>query len=253
MIIILAFCIINSGLVSLCFFIIAEQKKQGKFCKNVQELYDNFLTHKEKYTYFPLSKSTANEKIILLNLNKRKKLFCEKFLYKNIDLLYTISKFIDYKINSNNFLYRAKNGKILIEQIASTVAFSAIISDKCKLFSLYKKLNLQYNLRVKENKIFKLLLGQQLIYLLFEIEHETIEISKIIDKSKNFKKVKNYKKKLYYLAELYAIKKFHKNSTKLLSNYKYNYSKIANNLLLELDDISKKQKIIISYIITMFA
>lgn len=252
MLLLIITCIAGSGAISLCVFVIFFKKRQTNFCHTVAELYNTFLTHKEKYTYIPLSKSTANEKILLLIFNKNKKFFCEKYLYKKLDFLFTVSRFVDYKLNQSKQLFRSKNDKILIEQIACVVAWSVILSNECKLFELYKKLNKQYNLKLKENKIFKLLLAQKLIYLLFEIECEIIEISKIIEKSKTIKKVKFYKKKLYFLAELYAVKKFHKNSTKLLSKYKFNYNKIADNLIFELDDVAKKQKIIISYLITMF-
>ena len=252
MLLLITFCVAGSGAISFCVFVIYFKKRQANFCHTVDELYDTFLTYKEKYSFIPLTKSTANEKIVLLQSNKTKKLFCEKYLYKKLDFLYTVSRFIDFKLNSNKQLFRSKNYKILIEEIASVVAWSVVLSDKCKLFELYKKLNLQYNLRSKENKIFKLLLGQKLIYLLFEIECETIEIAKIVARAKTIKKVKHYKKKLYFWAELYGIKKFNKNSTKLLSKYRYNYTKIAASLLFELDEIAKKQKIIISYLITMF-
>ena len=240
-------------LLLLCFYIILKNEKSKKFCKTVDELYNTFYTYKEKFYYLPLTKSNSNEKINFIVFNNNKKLFCEKFLYKNINFLITVSKFIDLKINSSKQTFRSKNNKVLIEEIASVVAYSIIYSNKCNLFKLYKRLSTQYNLKNKENKIFKVLLGQKLICLLFEIESEIIDISKIINKSKTTKKVKKYKKKLYFFAELYSIKKFHKNSTKLLSEYKFDYNKIAGYLILELNESEKKMKVIISYLIAMFS
>ena len=245
--------VLNSSLLGLCFYYIVKRKKTMNYCHSVDELYNNFLTYKEKYNYLKLSKSNSHEKILVLSTNKLKKIFCEKFIYKKIDYLLTLSKFIDMKINNNKQTFRAKNGKILIEEIASVVAYSVLLSNECKLFDLYKRLYRQYNLKVKENKIFKILLGQKLLYLLFELESEIIDISRIINKSKKTRKVKKYKKKIYFVAELYAIKKFHQNSTKLLAKYKYDYKKIAGFLMLELTETAKKQQIIITYLIAMFS
>ena len=240
-------------LIEMCLFFIVRNKKAQNFCHTIDELYNNFFTHKEKFNYLPLHQSNSYEQVLYISTNKNKKLFCENFLYKNINFLLTLSKFIDLKINSSKQTFRAKRKRILIEEIASVVAYSVIYSNNCNLFKLYKKLSHQYNIKNKENKIFKLLLGQKLIYILFQIESEIMDISKIIKKSKKIKKVKKYKKKLYFFAELYSIKKFHKNSTKLLANYKFNYNKIAGFLIIELNESQKKLKIIISYLIAMFS
>lgn len=250
---IIIYILICLFLVGLCFYVIIENKNSPNFSHNIDELYEIFFTHKEKYVFMFLHISKSNEKILLLNANKYKKIFCQKYLYSKIDFLLALSKFIDYKINSNKQMYRAKNNKILIEEIASVVASSVFKSNKCNLFSLYKKLNRAYSLKIKENKVFKLLLGKHLIYNLFEIEQEIIDISKIILRSKSVNKLRKYKKKIYEQAEIYSIKKYNPNANKILAKYKFDYKQIAKLLFIELKETEEKEKIIISYLIAMFS
>lgn len=240
-------------LVGLSIGVIVKSKKEPKFSHTLDEIYDNFYSHKEKYTYRELHQSFANEKILILSSNKQKKIFSQKYLYKRMKFLLSLSKFIDFKINFNTQKYRAKKNKILIEEIASVVSNSVYLSNECKLFSLYKKLSNVYGLKIKENKIFKVLLGQQLIYRLFEIEEEMIQISKIIFKSKKTKKIKKFKKKIFLYAELYSIKKYNPNASKILAKEKINFNKLAGVLFEELSEAQKKEKIIISYLTIMFS
>jgi len=240
-------------LLTICLFILIKEKYKPKSLRTENELSEKFYNLKTRYEYLSLTKSVSNEKILILSSNKLKKTVFQEFLYSKIEYLLSLSKVIDEKLNSDKKTYRSKNGKILIEEIASVVASSIFLSDKCNLFEIYKTYLNVYKIKQKENKIFKLLLGQKLIYNLFDIEKEVIDISKIIIKSKSTKKIKKYKKQLYFLAEIYSIKKYNPNSTKILSNRKFNYNKIAKILFNELKESEKKEKIIISYLITMFS
>ncbi|MBQ8424916.1 MAG: hypothetical protein IJX17_02710 [Clostridia bacterium] len=240
------------ALVILCFFIIAREKKKNKSLSSENELSTNFYNSKEKYEYLGLEKSKTYEKILLLSSNKLKKIFCQKLFYSNIDFLLSLSKQIDEKINNDNKTYRSKNGHILIQEIASVVSSSILLSDKCNLFEKYKKISNIYKLKQKENKIFKILLGKQLLQKLYDIESEIINISKVIHKSKTTDKIKKYKKKILLLAEIYAIKKYNPNSTKILNKHKLDYNIIAKKLFSELKNAETKEKIIIYYLQTMF-
>lgn len=239
-------------LLALCLFILVKSHKKTKDCYGVGELYNSFLSHKEKYSYKRLNKSNSYEKILLLSITKFKQIFCQKFLQSKLANLMAISKFIDYKINKNNQKFRTKNNLILIEQIASVVAFSVFKDKKCNLFELYKKLRLNYNLRQKEDKIFKFLLGKFLIDNLYDVESEIVEISRIIDESKTVQRLKNYKKQIYLSAEIYSIKKFNPNATKILDGYNYDYLSVIKNLFSELTEALEKERIIISYLLVMF-
>ena len=148
-IILICILLILITLTSICLFFMFKNKKNNNLCKTIDELYNNFFTYKEKFNYLPLNHSNSNEKIVYISYNTNKKLFCEKYLYKNINFLLTVSKFIDLKINSSKQTFRSKKNMILIEEIASVVAYSTIYSNKCNLFKLYKKLSIQYNLKNK--------------------------------------------------------------------------------------------------------
>lgn len=232
---------------------ILKKKKSPKFSHNLAEIYEVFYAHRGKYDYLNLHQSFAYEKIEILSLNSSKKIFSQKYLYKKIDYLLSISKIINYKINFNTQKYRAKRNKILIEEVASVVSNEIYLNSDCKLFDKYKKICNIYPLKIKENKIFKILLGEQLIYRLYEIEMEIIEISKIIEKSKKIKRINGYKKKIFYYAELYSIKKYNPNATKILAKTKIDFNKIAGCLFEELCEAQKKEKIIISYLTIMFS
>ena len=245
--------IILLWLVGLCFIVIVKSKHSPKFCHTLDELYECFYAKKERYEYLPLHQSNTNEKMLLIFSNKNKKIYSQKFLYKKIKYLLSLSSFIDLKINFNTQKYRAKHNKILIEEIASVVSNSIYLSNDCKLFDLYKKIGKIYPLKIKENKIFKVLLGKQLLDRLFEIEEEMIDIAKIINKSKSIKRLKKFDKKIYYYAEVYAVKKYNPNSSKILADKKLDYFKIAGFLFEELSEAEKKEKIIISYLTIMFS
>lgn len=253
MFVLVLFCVLSAGALAASLTCLIKQKFQPEFCKRVDDLYGNFLTCKERFSYKKLPKSNAQEKIIVLEPGRNKKLFCERLFCEKYDFLKTLASSIDLKINSLKLTFRAKNKRILIDQISWVVAYSAIISNDCTLFKTYKKLYATYKLKLKEHKIFKVLLGQKLIYLLYEIQSEICDISRVIEVAKHTVRIKKYKKKIYFFAQLYAVKKFHPNSTKLLSDYKCNYSKLTAMLLVELSEIEKKQKIIISYLISMFS
>lgn len=251
MAILILMCLLLLSSIFLVWLFLCKKKKTE--LESINELYNHFLTYKEKYTYLKLHKSDTNARIRLLFSNKRKTLFCEKELYKKRDFLITLSKFIDLKINKNSTKYRAKNNLILVDQIASVVASEINKSDRCTLFSKFKKINLQYNLKQKELKIFKILLGQKLLICIETLENEIKQISKIIIKSKNASRVKKYDKQILYSAELYSIYNFNPNSSKILANFNINHTKNAENLFCELLNSELKFKVILAYLTSMFS
>lgn len=237
-------------LLNIALYFLFKPKKNR--CINANDLKELFVINREKYVYKFLDKSSCHEKMIMLKTNKVKKLFCQKFLYEKIDFLVSLAKELDFKINNSKIKYRAKHNLCLIEAIASAVSQNVYSNNDCNLFAKYRDIAKIYSVKNKENKIFKILLGKELIYRLYDIESEIIEISKIILRAKSTKKIKKYKKQLYFLAQIYAIKKYNQNSTKLLSKYNLDYNKIAKNFFDELSITEKKEKVIISYLIVMF-
>jgi hypothetical protein len=192
------------------------------------------------------------EKILLTSITNGKKIFCQKYLHSKLENLKKIAEVIDKKINNSNIKYRAKKGYILIEQIASVVAYGIFSDERCKLFLEFKKYQNMYNLRQKEIKVFRFLLGRFLIENLFDIETEIQEISKVIHKSKTINKYKKYKKQIYQIAEIYSIKKYNPNSTKILKDKNFDYGQVMQKLFSELSLALEGQKVIISYLLVMF-
>lgn len=237
----------------VCLISLFKKHEVSFYCTNNSELYNKFLTHKEKYDYKKLNSSYCEDKLGYILSYDKNLLFCEKYLYKKKAFLLTLSKLVDYKINSNNSTFRSKNDLVLIEEIASVVANRAITSNKCNLFKEYNKLRYQYSLKQKEEKIFKLLLAQKLIFVLCNIEHELKQISKVIVKSKTTTKLKKYKKQILFNAEVYGISKFNANYNKILLNFKEKSTKSTNILILELLNAELKIKIIIEYLSVMFS
>ena len=250
------FVLVLIVLIVFCFYFIfleIYRERKIKFFRTGLQLKNNFIVCKKKYDYKMLSYSKSIDKIFLISITKGKKIFCQKYLHSKLDDLKKISLFIDEKINNCNQKFRAKNGYILIEQIASVVAFGVFSENKCKLFSEFKKYQICYHLKQKENKIFKLLLGRFLIDNLYDIETEIQEISRIIHHYKTANKFKNYKKQIYKMAEIYSIKKFNPNATKILDGYEFDYATVMQNLFDELSLALEEQKVIISYLLVMYS
>lgn len=252
MVIFIPIFVLLLSIVSLCtLYIIKEKKKLS--CLTVKELYSNFSTHKEHYNYSRLPKSNIEEELSYLFSKSSNLLFCEKILYSKQGYLLTLSRLIDVKINTNKNTYRTKNNLVLIEQLASVIANQINLSNECKLFKQFSMLKLQYSLKQKEEKVFKILLGQKLIIELCKIERELKQISKIITKSKKARKFSPQSKQINFDALVYGIKRFNPNSGKILANFQGNLSKSAENLFNELLNAELKIKIILQYLSVMFS
>lgn len=244
--------VLNFTILCFCFAVCVNQKRQ-RFCFSVSDLQRNFFSYGEKFEYKKLSKSNANAELKLLFQMKQKPLNIERQLYDKKDYLLTLSKFIDFKLNSNKQTFRCKNGLLLIEQISAVVAAEVLRYETPRLFDLYKKLKYEYNLKQKEEKVFKLLLAKELIKILCDIEYELKTISKVIVKSKRINKLRHYKKQIYEVAEIYGVKKFNQNSTKILDNQKDKIEGKTKLLFDELYGINIKLKTIIAYLCIMFS
>lgn len=247
LIIILFLCI-------LCIYKIILNHKRELAYENITNLSEVFVSDKlKKIEYLVLPKSNVNEQMQIIFIDNHKKLYFENSIYKNKNYLLALSKFIDYKINTCKQTFRSKDSIILIDEISKTLAFDLLKTNKCEIFSKYKNLINVYSIKQKENKMFKLLLSQKLFYILIKLENELIEISNVIKNAKTTKKVHKYNKRILFNAQIYSIKKFNRNSSKLLYSTNLNVKKLINELLLELFESEYKIKIIINYLITMFS
>ena len=225
--------------------------------KNFNELSLNEIEKiyqtKEKFDYKKLKHSSLNEYIKILYSNIKKPMFTDKVLIDNKKYILTLSKFIDYKINNSKQTFRAKSNLILIEQIAAYLSKELIKSGECKIFFKFNQLKLQYNLRQKEIKVFKILLAKYIFEEIIKIENELIEVSDTIQKSKNAKHLNFYRKKLKNSANIYGIVKFNGNSNKLLANDDLNKEELLKNFFIELMEAEHRLKLSVTYLKVLFS
>ena len=238
-------------LIILCFVYIFLTKNTKK-CEN-KKLLDNVFSNKSSpYKFSKLSKSYCYQSIFFTFSQINEPLFFQKRLLKNKNYLLTLAKTIDFKINSNKNTYRAKNNYILIEQVANVCANQIFSNNPCSVFFTYKNLVSKYNIRLKENRVFKFLLAKSFFEKLFLIENESAQIERVIFKSKKILHLKKFKKQILNSAQIYSIKKFNPSSTKLLIKNK-NVDFTIKNFLYELEIIDSNEKMIIAYLTTIFS
>lgn len=232
----------------LCYFLI----KDDSFCDNLNSLKQLYNKSESKFNYIKLQKSNIYKKIDYLLKVKHQHIFAEELFFVNKDYLLTLSKFIDYKINNNNKLYRSKNDWSFIENLAYVLAQSIHQNNTYQIFKVYKNNYSFFSIKQKENKLFKFLIGKFLINELYKIEFEIIKISLIIYKYKKRKFILNYKKSIYNIAKYYSILKYNPNSNKLLYSLNINKESIIHCLFYEMNDAQRKIKTILSYLKVMF-
>ena len=235
-------------LMILCYFLI----KNDNFCDNLNSLKSLYNDSNSKIYYIKLHKSNTNKKLFYLLKLKHQHIFSEEVFFVNKDYLLTLSKFIDYKINNNNKLYRSKNNWTIIENLTYILVQSIHQNNTYQIFKTYKNNYLAFSIKQKENKLFKFLVGKCLIEELYKIEYEMIKISLIIYKYKKRKFILNYKKSIYNTAKYYSIFKYNPNSNKLLYDCNINKKSIIDSLFFEMNDAKRKLKTIISYLKVMF-
>lgn len=226
--------------------------KKQSFCDNLANLLtlNSNICISYEYSNLPTSDIFS---ILNKTLNtSHKQLYFEKLIYKEKSYLFALSKFIDYKINSQKSKFRAKNNMIIIDNFAYVLAKSIYKQKPYIIFKTYKKYYLALNIKQKENKIFKILLAQKLLHELVHIERELVHISKIIQINKKRKFNFNYNKNIYNYAKYYSFFKYNVNSTYFVYKNKLNKANILNNFISELYNAEHKIKIIITYLKTMF-
>lgn len=138
----------------------------------------------------------------------------------------SLSKFTDYKINSNKTRYRIKYNHIFIEKIASTLVSKFKITNSPTIFKNYNLIKAKVKIRKKEEKVLKLLITKYLLLHLFGILNKLYTLDKIIQNAKKRKVFKLLKNDLYTQAELYGIIKYNPNYTYFRE--KYNIDNLFN-------------------------
>ncbi len=225
--------------------------RKDNFCRNLNKLLKLYKNKKIKIYYSKLKYMKTYGPLNRIVLSQKINLFCQKSFDKNKKYILTLAKFIDYKLLSNTQKYRTKGSFTLVENLTKIMIYDFKNSYNNNLFFNYKQYLTNFNLKQKEIKVFKLLVGRELILYLSDNLKELNKISKIIQKSKTAKSFKKYKILLHNYAEIYGISKFNPNSNKLM-NKNFVYADALKNFYLELFYYDFKIHQIVSYLEIMF-
>lgn len=226
--------------------------KNVNYCENILNLFNISTNPTIKYNYYSFNKISLINKINPILNSNHKKMYFENYFYKHKEYLFTLSKFIEYKIQNCKLKFRTKNNYLIIENIAYLLAKEIYKSNPYQIFKNYKIYMLKFSIKQKENKYFKFLLAQYLILELINIQNELITISKIILKYKKRKIFDFYNKNIYKYAKYYSIFKYNNNSFKYEYSLNLDKTLIIKKFIQELFDAEYKEKIIITYLKTMF-
>ena len=159
MIIVILILIFLLTLQIIMYFLI----KNTTFCDNLNELKILNSNPLIKFEYLKLQKSSLYKSIQNTLNFKHKPLFIEKYLISTKSYILTLAKFIDFKINNDKKMYRAKNGVTTIENLAFIISKNIYKEKSYNLFKTYKKQFFSLSIKQKEDKLFKILLAKNLI------------------------------------------------------------------------------------------
>lgn len=233
-------------------FLIYFHTISNNYCENLKLLITLTNNTKIKYKYKKFHLSNTYSKIKSLLKQRKSHLATENCLIKSKDFLLTVSKFIDYKINFNKTTYRTKSNETIIENFSRIIALNIHKDNPYILFNQYNKYYNTLQIKLKENKMFKILLSRFLLEEFIKIKKEVIKISNIIRiyKKRNF--IFNYRKNIYNYAKYYAILKFNNNAYFYKCKNNIDNDDVLNKLFSYLFESENKLKIITTYLKTMF-
>lgn len=185
---------------------------------------------------------------LLLKQPKNAELFY--FEHNNSNILIILNTFCSKslkRLKNINGKFRSINKTPIIQIIAKYYALKILTNNSFNVFQEFNILSTNFKIYKKEASIFKDLL---IIELIFQLKKLQNNINKLKNDIKNGKTATNiYKHKKYSSAFIYGLYKFNKSSSKYFNcNSNLDIIKETNNLLNELDLISKKQTILINYI-----
>lgn len=249
MIILIILTIFFAIILIFCIYFLT---KKEIFCDNLILLNNLMIDKKIKYKYKTLDYSFTNLDIEKLFNRIIYPTSFQSEIIDNKNYLLTISKFIDYKINNCKLTFRTKNSYTILENLAYIISLNIYKDYPYRLFDDYLKNYSLFQIKIKENNYFKILLAKNLICILIKISTEMNYISNIIHKYKKRKFLINYKKNIYNYAKFYAILKYNPNSNYYYFKKNLNSNAIFSNLFSSLAEAEHKTKIILTYLKTMF-
>ena len=226
--------------------------KNNIFCDNLNSLIYSISDNKIKFKYQKLKYSNTYFKLKKLFKDKGFYIAVEKNFNRSKNFILTVSKYIDYKINFNKSTYRSKSKETVIENLSRLLVLNIHKDHPYVLFKEYKNNYNSLQIKLKENKIFKILLAKFLLNEFISIYKEIIYISKIIHKYKKRNFNYNYSKNIYNCAKYYAIFKYNNNALNYELKHDLNKTEIIDAFFSYLFEAECKLKIIVTYLKTMF-
>lgn len=235
-----------------CIFYIFYTKYSKNYL-NLCSFNEIFINNKSfKFTYKQLKHKNIYPQLELVMIYKNN-LFCCTKLNQNLNYISTIARLVDFKLSKNKNKYRAKDNKILINELTNMLTESSLKNNHALVFTEYKILYNKLNIKQKENKIFKLLFAEKIILKIIKIKEELDDILKIFIKSKNAKYIKYYKNTTLYYAQILAIFNLNKNKTLIFNqenNIDINYC--VKRLYTTLYKYESELNLLINYLLVIF-
>lgn len=205
-------------------YLVLYAKFRRKYALKKQNLNDLMLkmklARKEELAYFKLKRSDCKNLIFKISLLDGRLLFCENVIYDNLKFLYSVSDFIDKKINDCKFKFRGVYNCAFIEYLAGYITHCFSNNHKFKIINFIKLIDQKIHFQKKELYILKTLLSKNLIEMVFESEYNLFEIREVILNSKNAKYFKRHRKTTLKTAQYYSICKFNKDLSRKLQSKK---------------------------------
>ena len=207
-------------------------------------------TNKIKYLKLKYSNTQAISKQFF---KKKNQLFSLSSLNKDKPFLQTLSRLVDFKINNNKLKYRAKGTETLIEEISKS-CISNFINGRCpNIFISFKQAKLNYGLKQKELKIFKMVLARDLFSYIGQNKKILDNLMKIIKKSKNAKCLRFYDNNIYFYSNVYGICNFNKNSNAIVIKNNIDLDYMIARFYKELYRFKFNIDVAVNYLLVMFS
>lgn len=201
-----------------------------------------FQKRNNKLNYKKLKTSYLS--FCLKSKNKQKQTYVEMNNQRITNHVYSLTKQIDNKINSEKRTFRSIGGECLIETIASSFANAVLIENDFNMFSNFKELCMLSKVYKKEAEILNILIISKLIEIYLILQKQIFDIKKKVLHGKKLKHIK----KNTPAETIYGTYLLNKSASKIFIETNQDIVKATNIVLEKLDEIEQKQKLIFRHI-----
>ena len=198
-----------------------------------------------------LNKTDINRKITT-SFKTNNNIFICKLLNLNKDFIIILSNKIEQKINNTKTTYRAKNGVVFIDDISKQLLTISLKNHKPTIFYNYRNLYTKLNLKQKENKIFKIVLANNILHKVVDMHDYLNNILKIFNKSKNAKCIHYYNDNMCFYAQILSFCKFNNNIKSIYRYSEYDIFYMIKRFYKHLYNLEFELNFLISYLLVLF-